>query len=77
MRATEDNHRQQALSIIKGLADHCSDPTEMAELIKYLFGVLGGNVHPYITPTTSQEDWPTPVLDPRFFPGRDVKVTEG
>lgn len=42
LRAKEDIHRQQAASVIKGLADHFSDPHEMAELIKYLFGVLGG-----------------------------------
>jgi hypothetical protein len=42
LRAKEDIHRQQAASIIKSLADHCSDPNEMGELIKYLFGVLSG-----------------------------------
>lgn len=41
-KAKEEIHRQQALSVIQHLADHCSDPNEVSELLSYLFGVLSG-----------------------------------
>ena len=41
-KAKEEIHRQQALSVLQHLADHCSDPNEVSDLLNYLFGVLSG-----------------------------------